>query len=840
MTRRALSLQRSFFSAAVLALLASCSESAPVSAPSGVRLDEVPSLVFSISVNSGDNQSGTADSALSIDPSVVVRTAWGSPVAGVTVVFDASEGGHVAQASTVTNEQGIASAGVWTLGQAYGMQNLFARVVREGVRSDPVVMYAYASAPTETAPPNGPPVSLSSISATQQSAPANSVVTEAPSVVVHDADGRPVPNASVYFWVTSGGGQVTGASQTTNSAGVATVTSWLLGSPGTNTLNASIDGLAPATFTAIATVEQQPPAPPTGEQPPTTEPTPPSTEPAPPPTGEQPPSTPPTGEQPPTNTKPVASFTVTRAGTLCTLDGTASTDDGGVISYIWRSSDGFRPVKSGPVITRSCESGGSPWTEWLTVTDAAGLKDSTSHIISSASTPVPPPTGEQPPPTGEQPPPTGEQPPPTGLPTVVAVNSAVRFQTMSGWQANAQAGQFLAGYQQWIGSVLDLAAADNINRLRVDVRSGIENPRDAFNEWQSGAITETSYNSFRYCTVNDNTNPGVLDMSRFSFGELDATMSRVVMPLRQRLQARGVSLGLTMTYVSFNTCSTGQYAHTDPEEYAEFAVAVMNHVRERFGVIPDTWEIINEPDNTGGVWTATRLQAALIAIDRRLKQEGYQVALIAPSAAGAATALNLAQALLSSTAASLIDQVGYHRYDLPAAGTVQSLGGLAASRGISTAMTEHIGSGHDDLITDLTLGRVSTWEQYTLAFPTADNGGHYYGMSGSTATTGARTRYLRHYFRHVNHGAARIGATSALSSVVPVAFRNTNGLITVVMKYNSAGTITVGGLPAGRYSVGFDSETTNDGKLPDINVGSDGTATLTLQSRGVVVLYGRF
>ncbi len=39
-------------------------------------------------------------------------------------------------------------------------------------------------------------------------------------------------------------------------------------------------------------------------------------------------------------------------------------------------------------------------------------------------------------------------------------------------------------------------------------------------------------------------------------------------------------------------------------------------------------------------------------------------------------------------------------------------------------MLEHIGSGTDDLYKDLTVGNVSRWQQFTLAFPsTADNGG---------------------------------------------------------------------------------------------------------------------
>jgi adhesin/invasin len=73
-------------------------------------------------------------------------------------------------------------------------------------------------------------------------------------VIVRDNGGNPVPNVAVTFAVTAGGGQLQGATQTTNAQGVATVTSWRLGAAtGTNTVTATVTGLTPVTFTATAT-----------------------------------------------------------------------------------------------------------------------------------------------------------------------------------------------------------------------------------------------------------------------------------------------------------------------------------------------------------------------------------------------------------------------------------------------------------------------------------------------------------------------------------------------------------------------------------------------------------
>jgi adhesin/invasin len=79
----------------------------------------------------------------------------------------------------------------------------------------------------------------------------------APSVVVRDAGGTPVPGVGVTFAVASGGGSVEGALAITGADGVAAVGSWTLGGNlGANTLTATVtaDGVSgnPVTFTATA------------------------------------------------------------------------------------------------------------------------------------------------------------------------------------------------------------------------------------------------------------------------------------------------------------------------------------------------------------------------------------------------------------------------------------------------------------------------------------------------------------------------------------------------------------------------------------------------------------
>jgi glucose/arabinose dehydrogenase len=97
------------------------------------------------------------------------------------------------------------------------------------------------------------PVATAAAAGNNQSAPTGTNVPVRPAVRVTDRAGRAVPNMSVVFEVVSGGGSVTGATQTTGTDGIATVGSWTLGPAGPQQLNARTLGLPVVTFAATAT-----------------------------------------------------------------------------------------------------------------------------------------------------------------------------------------------------------------------------------------------------------------------------------------------------------------------------------------------------------------------------------------------------------------------------------------------------------------------------------------------------------------------------------------------------------------------------------------------------------
>jgi LysM repeat protein len=210
-------------------------------APVSFAATAIAGAAASLARNAGDNQTANAGSAVAIPPSVIVRDANGNPVPGVSVVFAVgSGGGSITGATQVTNAQGIATVGGWTLGTTPGPNTLNATAGALGTVSFAATAVVGGAA------------SLSINGGDNQTGVAGSPVATPPSVIVRDAVGNPRPGVAVTFAVASGGGFVTGANATTNAQGVAAVGSWTLGNVGPNTLIASSSGLPPVTFTAQA------------------------------------------------------------------------------------------------------------------------------------------------------------------------------------------------------------------------------------------------------------------------------------------------------------------------------------------------------------------------------------------------------------------------------------------------------------------------------------------------------------------------------------------------------------------------------------------------------------
>jgi adhesin/invasin len=181
-------------------------------------------------------QSALEGIAVSVPPSVVVLDDHGEPVAGANVVFSVTAGGgQITGGTQTTGANGAATVQSWTLGPAAGINAVEAQVTGSGVTGNPVIFRATAVPPGDS--------SIAANSVTAQSGLEGTAVAMPPSVIVRDENGNLLSGVSVTFAVTSGGGTVTGATQTSAASGIATVGQWVLGpNLGINTLTATAAG----------------------------------------------------------------------------------------------------------------------------------------------------------------------------------------------------------------------------------------------------------------------------------------------------------------------------------------------------------------------------------------------------------------------------------------------------------------------------------------------------------------------------------------------------------------------------------------------------------------------
>src|SRR6185436_11184542 len=92
-----------------------------------------------------------------------------------------------------------------------------------------------------------------------------------------------------------------------------------------------------------------------------------------------------------------------------------------------------------------------------------------------------------------------------------------------------------------------------INRVRLQVASGSENPHDYFADMKAGTITQQQWRSTQYQIENDNGDPNSINPAGFKFSFLDNTIDEIVLPLKQRVEAHGEKLYVNLNYVDFGT-----------------------------------------------------------------------------------------------------------------------------------------------------------------------------------------------------------------------------------------------------------------------------------------------
>ncbi len=401
----------------------------------------------------------------------------------------------------------------------------------------------------------------------------------------------------------------------------------------------------------------------------------------------------------------------------------------------------------------------------------------------------------------------------------MTVDSTTRFQTISSgwatslrmWDQDKRGDRFAASVEQYADAVSTwLVDQVGINAVRVEIASGAENPRDDWAPFYSGAMTYSAWSPGRYEKVNDNSDPRVANLAGFQFAALDYRIERYLLPIKRAVEARGERLHINVNYLDFkwNAARQGTLSHANnAEEYAEFVLVHFQHLRDKYGLIPDSFEMILEPENTVH-WRGDRIGAGLVAVAARLASDGFHPDFVGPSTTSMSAALGYFNKMVAVPGArGLLSTFSYHRYGGESAGTAAAIHAAAAATGVETAMLEKVNAGLDVLLEDLLVAQVSGWQQWAMAETTSvpDDGGNYarvtLGRTGASAIApGRHTDQLAQVFLYARRGAVRIGSTSDRPDIVTVAFRNPNGAFSVVVRARgTGGLVAVEGLPGGRY-----------------------------------------
>jgi adhesin/invasin len=201
----------------------------------------------SMEATAGDEQVATVGTAVAIRPAVVVRDQDGNALGGIPVTFKVSGGGgSVAGANPVTDADGIATVGGWTLGKTAGSNTLAATLSGLDVSGSPVVFSATAS----PGPVSGEKseVSAAPTTITASGGSSKSTIT----VTARDAFDNPIPGLAVTL---SASGSGTTLTQPASPTGTNGTTTGLLSAttPGNSVVSATIAG-TPVTQTATVTI----------------------------------------------------------------------------------------------------------------------------------------------------------------------------------------------------------------------------------------------------------------------------------------------------------------------------------------------------------------------------------------------------------------------------------------------------------------------------------------------------------------------------------------------------------------------------------------------------------
>jgi hypothetical protein len=356
-------------------------------------------------------------------------------------------------------------------------------------------------------------------------------------------------------------------------------------------------------------------------------------------------------------------------------------------------------------------------------------------------------------------------------------------------------------------------------------------------------------------SANDDSNPFHINPAGFNFGPftepggnpnpgVDARFPRGIPKVKALVEANGEPF----TWV-FSEGGSVPFQNANPDEFAEFHWYLLDHWKKMFGLEPDIFNVVNEPDNhvaaqAGLSVSGTVLGRNALAAILRMRANGLnKVMLSLPEVETGNNAATYFDDAINNNPGLLpyVAELGYHRYLSPTTtASLQAINTRRTQYGIRVGMGEHIGSSYQDLYQDLTVANVSFWELYTAFATGNDTGGRLFNFDPNTLTWtyGINTNYLRQYMHYIRPNAVRKGCSSTNAALFPVAFQNPNGKLVVVLYSTGGGVqpVNLDGLPAGTYQVSWNTASEPRQPGPQITLGANEALSAAMPAAGTMTI----
>lgn len=413
--------------------------------------------------------------------------------------------------------------------------------------------------------------------------------------------------------------------------------------------------------------------------------------------------------------------------------------------------------------------------------------------------------------------PTSGTPTPTATPTIappmVVVNASEVHQTMLGWQSTGVGPVDDGNYATYRDALFASAEDLGINSVRLEVRK-------------------------------------LLGQPSFDLADIDNNIDKGLLAYRTLLASHGKRLVIDLC-VSGGGFSFKTYGAGNAAAFASAMAALYLHMQSRYGFVPDYLEIL-EPDtfgwytNLGSPVGPNSIGDIYAQTGDALISAGFSPQIIATSDSRTDIFLLRFPQLWNDVNhpsdrmknRANIKVASFHLYDNAGDAALANIAGLGTADNLPTAMLEHIGSTYLELHRLLKTANVSLYQQYTLAFPTTDNGAQYFVPNGITYTMGFRTKPLYQYMHYVAPGAVRIGA-AGLGGLDAVAFINPNGQYVVVIP-SVRGDFAIAGLPQGTYGLTYTGGSAfNVAGLDTINLATSQPINFTVPITSTVTVWGK-